>query len=99
MVIVTGLIMIDPADVETLRAAGIAVMEATAHEPGCLHYRFSEDIGRPGHIRIYEEWESEAALAAHLKAPHVAVWREALKDIRILGRAVKVVTVAGERPL
>lgn len=99
MLIVTGEVELAPGDVERIRAAAIAMMEATAAEPGCRFYRFYEDVGRPGVMRVYEEWESEEALAAHGRAPHMGVWRAALAEVGLLRREIWVLTGATARPV
>jgi quinol monooxygenase YgiN len=38
-------------------------------EPGCLAYEWTCDPFAPGRIHVFEEWESEQALADHLRAP------------------------------
>jgi quinol monooxygenase YgiN len=41
-------------------------------EDGCLQYELHPVIGDPDRYVILEWWESEAALAAHGSAPHMA---------------------------
>lgn len=35
-------------------------------ERGCVTYSWTADLGRPGRIRVFEEWICEADLADHL---------------------------------
>ena len=88
MLIVTGEIEIDPADIETLRAAAIVMMDETAKEEGCRFYRFYQDVQHPGKVRVYEEWDSREALQAHFETPHMKVWRQGIADLTVLGRSV-----------
>ncbi|MEM9050399.1 MAG: putative quinol monooxygenase [Pseudomonadota bacterium] len=99
MIVVTGEIEIDPAQIETLRAAAITMMEETAKEAGCEFYRFYQDLEHPGRLRVYEEWESEAHLQAHMETAHMAVWRSALAEIDIKSRKIQVLTGAAARAL
>lgn len=99
MLIVTGEIEIDPAAAEALRAAALPMMEATAREPGCRFYRFYQDVGRPGVFRVYEEWESQADLDAHMTTPHMAEWRRALGEIGVRRRQVRILSGATVREL
>jgi quinol monooxygenase YgiN len=46
-------------DAQPLIAAALA-------EQGCVHYAWTADLARPGRIHVFEEWETEADLAAHL---------------------------------
>ncbi len=73
----------EPGDVQTIRAAAVLMMEETRKEAGCITYEFSEVIGQPGVMRIYEEWESGPHLEAHFKAPHMDSWRAAMKSATV----------------
>jgi quinol monooxygenase YgiN len=99
MLIVTGEIEIDPADVETVRAAAIVMMDETGKEAGCRFYRFYQDLGHPGKIRVYEEWESQAHLDAHMATPHMADWRRALSGVTVKSRRIHVLTGASVHDL
>jgi len=58
-------------------------------EEGCLAYEPSVDVDsglpvqgeiRPNTVTIVEVWTNLDALHAHLKTPHMAAYREAVKD-------------------
>ena len=58
-------------------------------EEGCLAYEPSVDVDsglpvqgeiRPNTVTLVEAWVSLDALHAHLKTPHMAAYREAVKD-------------------
>jgi quinol monooxygenase YgiN len=58
-------------------------------EDGCLAYGPTVDVAsglpvqgpiRPDVVTIVEAWQSLEALRAHLKTPHMAAYREAVKD-------------------
>ena len=51
-------------------AAVTRMQEATASEPGCQEYRFWVAADDPGAVLLFERWEDQAALDAHLAAPH-----------------------------
>lgn len=63
-----------------LRAAALEAMrkmgEATRQEPGCLHYRFYQDIEDENTFFVYERWIDGAALDAHMKTPHMEEFRK-----------------------
>ena len=44
------------------------IAEALA-EPGCRHYSWAADPFLPDRVHVFEEWDDEATLAAHLVAP------------------------------
>lgn len=59
-------------------------------EQGCVHYVPTSDVKtevkaqvpfRENVVTIVEEWESLPALLAHLAAPHMAEYRERVKDL------------------
>ena len=90
MIIVTARMELDPADVETAKAAAIVMMDETAKEDGCIFYRFHADLEHPGRFLAYEEWESVDALRAHMAAPHMATWRGVLGGLTVLSREIKI---------
>ena len=99
MLIVSGVIEIAEADIPKAEEAAIEMMAETAKEPGCLIYEFSQVLGQPGRFRVYEEWDSEAALEAHFAAPHMARFREALGGLEIRSRDVFTIKDGRRAPL
>ena len=73
MIVVTGTIELDAGNADSAVEHAIEVMRETALEDGCIYYRFYRDLENPALFRVYEEWESDAHLAAHLKTPLDAV--------------------------
>jgi quinol monooxygenase YgiN len=63
---------------EAMRVMG----EATRQEPGCLHYRFYQDIENENAFFVYERWTDAAALEAHGNTPHMAEFRKAISEAR-----------------
>jgi len=70
-------------------------------ENGCIEYFATVDIDTGLSIQelnadlvtVIEKWESLDALRAHLAAPHMAVYREKVKDI-VEGVSLKVLKEA-----
>jgi quinol monooxygenase YgiN len=89
MIVVTGEFRFQPGRDEAVRAALLEMMDETAREAGCLHYRFYRDVGNPEVYRVYEEWESDRHLADHAASEHMKVFRGRLKEIGVLSRRVK----------
>ena len=78
MIIVYGIIETTGESIRALTDA-IKVMEkATREEAGCIDYTFSVSISDPDCIRISEKWESAEALKAHMAAPHMAEFQQAI---------------------
>ncbi len=78
MLVVAGYVKLDPNKLDPAMEAARTVMEATRQEAGCISYTFSADLSEEGHFHIFEEWESQAALDEHFKAPHMAVFQKAM---------------------
>jgi quinol monooxygenase YgiN len=66
MVIVSGFFMLDPAHRDAFVAGRHDGMRTSRAEPGCLEYTFSADPLDPGRVLLFERWESQEALNAHL---------------------------------
>ena len=78
-----------PDKIEPLKAALLSLIEPTRKEAGCKSYELLVNSADPTDFTFVEEWESAAALDAHMKAPHVgaalsgaADWFGAPPDIR-----------------
>ena len=99
MLIVTGTIQIDPADVERARAAAQVMMRETWKEDGCHVYEFSQVIGDETRFRIYEEWSDQAALDAHFATPHMAAFRTELSRIKVVSRELAKIQARSREPL
>ena len=67
MIVVTGVVEIDAEHVWPATTAAGKMIEATQKEEGCITYSFYVDITDQRKFRIYEEWASEEALAAHME--------------------------------
>jgi quinol monooxygenase YgiN len=99
MLIVAGEIEIDPAKREEAIAAARQVMDATRREPGCISYTFSADLAEPGRFRIFEEWESQAALDAHFAAPHMAAFSAQVGGLGVRAMRIQKYEIAKVGPL
>ena len=72
MIIVSGTIAVRPEARDEAVAAALGMQAATRSEPGCRAYEFSATLEDPDRFRLFEVWDSAAALGAHLATPHVA---------------------------
>ena len=99
MLVIAGQIRIDPAKTEDALGAARTVMEATRAEPGCLSYTFSTDLTEPGLFHIFEEWESQEALDAHFKTPHMAAFQQRIPALGLKEMKVQRYEVASVGPL
>jgi quinol monooxygenase YgiN len=92
MIVVAGTYRVPVDKLDKLRPHAEAVIAATRAEKGCQVYSFAEDLLEPGLIRVFEIWESRAHLDAHLKAPHMDPWREAVAECRQYDRNIGIYT-------
>lgn len=75
-----------------------ANMPAVKAENGCIEYRPAVDVETgfpaqrldPDMVVIIEKWQSLDALRTHLAAPHMATYREKVKDLVAGAASLKV---------
>ena len=99
MLVIAGHIRIDPAKREAAVAAADDVMEATRREKGCLAYTFSADLHDEGLIHLFEEWDSQDALDAHFKTPHMATFQAAIPGLGVKEMKIRRYEVSSAGPL
>jgi quinol monooxygenase YgiN len=74
MIIITGRARVRPDQRDAAISAAQGMREHTAGEPGCIDYRFWSATDDPDAILLFEQWEDQPALQAHLAAPHMAAF-------------------------
>jgi quinol monooxygenase YgiN len=99
MLIVAGIIRIDPAQWPMLEAAFDKMREATLREPGCLEYQAYVDRKDKGTVLLLEKWKDDAALQAHFVTPHMAEFGKAIGGAGVVGTDVWKYEVSGETKL
>ena len=70
-----------PDKVDELRAVLSALLEPTRQEGGCITYEMLQNRDNPTDFTFIEEWESEAALQAHLATHHVQQALDSLPEL------------------
>ncbi|MBD2325257.1 putative quinol monooxygenase [Alkalinema sp. FACHB-956] len=60
-----------PDQIDALKALTLSILEPTRQESGCIQYELHQNLQDPTDFTFIEEWESEAALEAHLQTPHL----------------------------
>ena len=53
---------------------------STHEEPGCLRFDVYQNIAKPSELYLYEVYVNKAAFEYHTRTPHIAKWRETVKD-------------------
>lgn len=85
---IIGTVVAKPATRQELQAILDAQVEPTRAEPGCINYDFHADTLDPCVFMFYENWESKAALDAHLKMPHLGPLMKRLDTL--LARPIEI---------
>ena len=100
MVIVSGVFTVDPEQRDAFVDGRREGMRTSRAEPGCLEYTFSADPLDPGRVLLFERWESQDALHAHLAlATQRPAPRAGDTPAAPLSASITVYDVTGERKL
>jgi quinol monooxygenase YgiN len=99
MIVIAGTVRIRPEKREEAVQAAVAMAEASRAEAGCVSYGFWADLVDPATFLVFEEWESEEALARHFQTEHMRVFRERLPTLVAGGLAIKRYAVASASPM
>jgi hypothetical protein len=98
MVIVGGTFEMEPGQREQFLAGRLEMMRVSRGEEGCIEYTFAPDPIEAGRVVLFERWESQEALDAHL----VALRAGPMPDDSGIGpirSSVTIYEVSGERKL
>ena len=98
-IIISGTVDLPPDRLEEALAAAKPLIEGALTEPGCQDYDWCPDPLHPGRLRVFERWESEAALAAHFQAEWYLRMRETLGSFGLLGASTAKYRVDLEEPV
>ena len=87
MIIVNGTVRFGAGKLAGLKEALARNIAATRAEAGCLSYAYGIDVEDEDLVHVSEQWESEAAIDAHMGAPHMAEMMAAI------GGAIEAVSI------
>ena len=74
--IVIGLSLRVPPNLRAEFLSGLSgLISASRDEPGVLAYSFAEDVHVENLFRVFEVYQDQAALDAHLGSDHFRAWR------------------------
>ena len=96
MLIVGGTFTVDPDRRDQYLADREEVMRSSRAEKGCLEYTFAADPVEPGRVILFERWENQDALDAHLGALR---GRGGNGGVAALTSSIVIYEVASERHL
>lgn len=94
MLIVAGLITIDPANHDAAVELFAPLVEATLAEEGNITYGFWSSLSEPGVFRVYEEWESTDAMGLHMASDHMATFLVGMGGLGVTGTEIHQHTVS-----
>lgn len=72
MIVIAGRIAVKPERRAEAERAALAMVEETRREAGCRAYAFYADLVDPATLFVFEEWDSDEAIAAHFQTEHMA---------------------------
>ena len=98
-ILIAGTFRVPPQNLDRFRPHMERMLAASRAEAGCITYSYAEDVAEPGLIRVFEAWRDQAAIDAHLQAPHMAEWRAAWPAAGAGDRRLSLYEVAAERAL
>ncbi len=99
MIVIAGTIPVKAAAREEAYKLATMLEDATRKEPGCLAYTFYADRNDPNTFFIFEEWESDAALASHFQTAHMKQFLQQAPQILAGPPVAKKYTVTSAAPL
>lgn len=76
MLIIAGTFKLDPSKRQAFIADAASMIAASAKEDGCYRYTFCIDPVDDSLVQVYERWESQEHLQAHIATEHSKVWNE-----------------------
>ena len=84
-IIISGTVDLPPERLEEALAAARPLIVGALTERGCLDYDWCPDPLHPGRIRVFERWDSEAALAEHFEGEWYRRMRDTLGSFGLIG--------------
>jgi quinol monooxygenase YgiN len=94
MLIVSGIISVDPAHHDQMVELIGPLVTATLAEEGNVTYGFWASPTEPGVFRVYEEWASPDAMGLHMAADHMATFLVGMGALNVTGTELHQHTVS-----
>jgi quinol monooxygenase YgiN len=96
VIIVSGVIVINPERTEIALERTQQLVQATRAEPGNVSYEYWAALDEAGRYHVFEEWESREALDQHNASDHVTEFMAGLGDFDISAIEVNEYEVAAK---
>lgn len=90
MIYVLATIKAKPGQAGALIKGAQSCVAETRKENGCVSYEYVQSTDDPDTLIVVERWTTREALAAHLLAPHLKLWREDRKPL-VLSTKVEII--------
>lgn len=71
-VVISGEVDFPPENRAKALEGAKELIEMALRQKGCLHYAWTASPHDPGRVHVFEEWEDQEDLAAHLSGPAYA---------------------------
>jgi quinol monooxygenase YgiN len=98
-ILISAQIDVTPEGRETALRTAQPWIDGALAQPGCIHYAWGADLHDPARIHVFEEWESEDALAAHFAGPQYAGMLAHLGASGLTGAVSRKYRVDAEGPV
>jgi len=98
-IVIAAQIDLDPAKRAEALSSAKPHIDAALAQTGCIAYDWSADGNNPARVNVFEEWESEEALAYHFANQAYAGMRDHIGQFGLTGAASKKYRVDAEGPV
>lgn len=98
-ILIAAQIEVDPARRAEAITSGKKWIDGALTQPGCLRYDWSADGLSDNRINVFEEWESEEALANHFAGAQYAGMRDHIHEFGITAASSAKYRVDAEGPV
>ena len=98
-IVISAQIDLDPGQRAIALTSAKPHIDAALAQDGCIHYDWSADGNNPARVNVFEEWESEEALAAHFAGQAYAGMRDHIGQFGLTNAVSKKYRVDAEGPV
>ncbi len=84
-ILINGYVDFSPENADQALQEATELMAETRSQQGCRAYVWSQDPTTPGRVYVYENWERQEDLAAHLSGPYYSRMLALLGKYEMLG--------------